>query len=193
MRIGAFFGTQVAREDGRRGAAGVGQRQVDAGRAEHVTGFDPASRHAGSHLHRVVIRNGTELGHHGFHVFHAVQRLDQLLSGPLAAAIDAFDVLGLDLGRVAEDQVRQFAGRRRAEDGAVAAGFDQQRQAARVVQVGMGQQHGVQFAGIQVARHAIPLLRFGHALKQAEIDQDAGLLRLDQISRTGDVAAGSTV
>ena len=77
--------------------------------------------------------------------------------------------------------------------GAFAAGFDQQRQTARVVQVGVGQQHGIQFAGIQVARDAVSLLRFGDPLKQAEIDQNAGLLRLDQISRTGDVAAGSTM
>jgi hypothetical protein len=59
--------------------------------------------------------------------------------------------------------------------------------------MGVGQQDGIQFARIQVARNAVPLFRFGHALEQAEIDQNAGLLRLDQISRTGDIATGGAM
>ncbi len=166
---------------------------MDAGRAEHVAGFDPPRGHAGSHLHRVVVGNGTKQRHRGFHVLDAVQRFHQFLPGPLAAAIDPFEVLGLDLGRIAEDQIGQFAGRRRAEDRRVEAAFDQQRQTARVVQVRMGQQHGVQFAGIQIAGEAVPLLGLGHALEQAEIDQQTSLRSFDQISRTGDIAAGGAV
>ena len=198
-RLGIFedrraFGPQVAGEHDGLGAAVVWQGQVDAGRAEHVAGFDPARGHAGGHLDGFVVGNGTELGHRGFHVLDAVQRFLQFLPGPLAAAIDPFDVLGLDLGRIAEDQVASV----RRSPACRRSGASQRPLTSRGSRPVWSRWAWVSstassLRGFRSRGTTVPLLRLGHALEQAEINQQAGLRSLDQISGTGDIAAGSAV
>jgi hypothetical protein len=68
---------------------------------------------------------------------------------------------------------------------------EEQREAAGVIEVGVGEQDGVELVGTGAAGQAILGLALAAALKHARIDEDGGSLAANEIGRPCDFAAGS--
>ena len=132
-----------------------------------------------------------EKGADAFDVLARVERLDRLAPGAQCPSRVAFRVGLLNVRRVAQDQVGEVAGRRRAEDGAAVAVFGQQRKPARVVEVGVRGDYGAELLGYD--RPEIAVARVGRLapLEHPEIDEDAGAIGLDEIAGTGDLSGGA--
>ena len=87
----------------------------------------------------------------------------------------------------------EVEGRRRGVDGARIAGAGQERQPARMVEMGMRQQHRVQLGEGARFGDAIVILELARALKEAEVHEDVGVSGLEQVGRTGDFTAAGAM
>ena len=129
-----------------------------------------------------------EAVHGGLRIVDRVKRLDgvQTLAGALA--VFPLGVLFLQVAGILEHDAAQVAGGAVGEHGAAVTGLDQQWQATGVIQVGMGEDHGVQSRRVEVERIAVARLVLASALDQATVDQHLHALGLDQETGTCDLA-----
>ena len=184
------FRPQVARERDGTLRAVLFDEQLQAGRAQHVAGLDKPRPDARSHRDRIVIGHGFELPENPLNVLDRVERMDRRFVGPHLLPVDPLCVLSLDLGRVAQDQPGHLDRGRRGEDRTREAGEGQQRQAPRVIEVGVRQEHGVQPRLFRSQRTMVQLLGVRSALEQPAVDEDSGAPGLDEIGRAGDFSTG---
>ena len=77
----------------------------------------------------------------------------------------------------------EIAGRLGADDRSPESVFGQQRKIPGVVEMGMGQDDGLDLFWVDRKRRPVAQTQLLEALKQAAIDQDAMLVRFDQIFR----------
>ena len=96
--------------------------------------------------------------------------------------------LHLELGRVEQHEPGELGGRRGAHDRAPEALVDEQRQQAAVVEVGVGEDDGVERRRVDAQRHPVAHRLVGAALEHAAVDEDAGPTRVDEVARAGDRA-----
>ena len=92
--------------------------------------------------------------------------------------------LGLELGRVEQHEPGELRGSGGADDGAAEALVDEQRQQAAVVEVGVGEDDGIEGLGVDPERHAVAHRLVAAALEHAAVDEDAGLARVHEVART---------
>ncbi len=112
-------------------------------------------------------------------------RIDRADLGPPARRVAP--VQGGDLGFLDAAGIRQHVGTEidgaaRRKDAAGKAVAHQLRQQAAVVDMGMGQEHGVDVGGAKRKRPVVQLLQGFRSLKQAAIDQEASGAGLEQIA-----------
>ena len=97
----------------------------------------------------------------------------------------------LQARRVLPEHVAQVAGGVLGVNGAAEALLDQERQAARVVQVRVAQDHGVDPRGIEWEWLAVALLLLAATLDQAAVEQDPMGPDLQHVAGTGDATRGA--
>jgi hypothetical protein len=160
----------VAREQQRTRALahvdGRGAQQVAAGREAHL---GAAQRDA------AIARHRDELLQRRLGLAHAVQR-QRLLVAAGAVLVGAAGVFLLQVGAVAQQHVAEVTRGGGRVDRPVEALAAQCGQVAAVVQVGVGQQHGVELlGGAAIAgrreRHPVALAQRLEALEQAGVQQ----------------------
>ena len=99
-------------------------------------------------------------------------------------------VLFLDVGRVRQQHPQQAQGWRCGEGRPSEALAHQQRQDARVVDVGMGEDDGVERRRLDRERRPVAQAQVLGSLEHARVDQHLLAVRLDQVTRPRD-GAGS--
>ena len=100
----------------------------------------------------------------------------------LPAGIPLRELL-VELARVEQDQSRQLDRPRRREDRAPIAGLHEQRDQPAMVEMSMGQQHGVEGRGVEVERDPVADRLVRAALEHPAIDEDPRLAGLEQVLR----------
>ncbi len=125
-----------------------------------MPGLHQPGTDAGSQVERRVVGRFPHLPQHLIDVIHVKGRREGLLAGALAFAVDALDVLLLELGAVAQNQTRQFDGRRCGVDRPPITRLDQQRQTPRVVEMPVGQDDRVKRPGGQPLWHLVEFVGF---------------------------------
>ena len=98
----------------------------------------------------------------------------------------ALGELLLQLARIEQHQAGQFDRARGGEDGSLEAARHDVRNQAAVVEVGVGEQDGVQLGRVVGERDAVADCLVGAALEHAAIDQDPGPAGGQQELRAGD-------
>ncbi|OPZ61047.1 MAG: hypothetical protein BWY87_00070 [Deltaproteobacteria bacterium ADurb.Bin510] len=182
----------VARKDQLDLAFVVRDPQLQDAGTQDVAGVFEACLHAGTDVEAVVGLLGVQVVDAFLSVFGGVERhhLLVLLTAVLAVLPFGFDFL--DVGRIEQHDLAQVGGWRRGDDRAAETILDQLGQSAGVVEVGVGQQHGFDFAGIEVPGQPVAGLHLSAALEEAAVDQDlfaAG--GFDQVIGAGHAAGGS--
>ena len=103
---------------------------------------------------------------------------------PLPAGLALGELL-VELARVEQDERRPVRSSRRWRGSAREAALDQQREQAAVVEVGVGQQDGVDLGRVEGERDPVADRLVGAALEHAAVDQDAGPLGHEQVLGAG--------
>jgi hypothetical protein len=136
---GQAAAADVAGEDEAARLAVLGDVEGDARGAEDVAGLVEGGTDARGDVDGLLVRDADHQveGAHG--VAHGVERLGVLA----AAAGEEVGVLLLDVRRVGEHQGAEVPRRGRRPDGASVALGHQEREPPRVVDVGVGEDHGV--------------------------------------------------
>ncbi|MFM1943426.1 MAG: hypothetical protein RI897_2408 [Verrucomicrobiota bacterium] len=114
------------------------------------------------------------LGKEFFDVSSVVEGEEGIEAGAFAFAIGAFEVLDLEAGGVGEDEFCEFEGGIGGEDFACEATFDEEGEAAGVVEVRVGDEDGVEPFGVAGSGEAVEGFGFFAALIEAGIDEDSG-------------------
>ena len=159
--------------------------------AEDMAGVAQPDLHTGQQGLALVVIQGLEAVHGGLGILHRVQGLDGLQSFALALAVIPLGILFVDEAGVLEHDAAQVAGGAMGIDWPGEAGLDQQRQAAGVVQVGMGKDDGIQVLDVHRQRLGVAGFIFGAALDEAAFDQQALPTDFDQVTGAGDFAGGA--
>jgi hypothetical protein len=96
---------------------------------------------------------------------------------PAGLALGEFLV---EVPRIEQDEPRKLDRARSRVDGPAEAGLDQQRQEPAMIEVGVGQDDRVKLGRFEAERDPVADRLIGAALEHPAIDQDPGLVRLDQ-------------
>ena len=177
----------VAAEDHRALFPVLGDVEAHDGGAENVSrvvegGGDPRGHRKGP----VVVVPGEA----GEGCFGVDERIERLALGTAVASlrhplVGEFGVFLLDVRGVAQHVGGEVGGGERGVDLPAEAVFDQDREGAGVVDVGVAQDHGVDRRGIErvVAIGAVGFVSL--ALHQPAVEEDAVSVGLDQVARAG--------
>ena len=172
----------VAGKDDLACFAALGKPHFHTGRAQQMACVGKADADAGFDLKLVAVFAGHHMGEGGLGVGHGVQRLHRLPAGALALLVEPLGVALLDVGRVPQHDGQQLPRQAGAVDIAGKALFDQQRDAPRVVDVGVGDHHGVDVAGVEVQLPVVPLIP---TLLEAAVDQDLFPIAFHTVTASG--------
>ena len=132
-----------------RTRAAVGLHQ-SGGRAQDVARSAQGDRRAVRERDALAIPNRLEERQHALHVAGVVQRQGGVMFGE-ADLVGVRRVLLLQVSAVAQHDLGQLRGLARAQHSAAEALTDQSRQVARVVQVRVGEDNGVERRGVAPA------------------------------------------
>ena len=180
-----FVAADVAAEDHARGLAPLAHRHLHEGRAQQVAGVAVAEGEGVAH--RLVLPEG----HHPeelqarLHVGGVVEGQGGLVLGELLA-VQVLGVLHLQVGGVHEQDLREVAGGRGAEDVAPEALLDQPRHAPDVVDVGVGEDEGPDLPRVVGRLRPVPQAQLLQALEHPAVHEQAFPARLQEVLRAGD-------
>ena len=168
-RLGAKLGLGVARPGPRCGGVAVG---LDGGR--DVVADHPIFAVLGE-------------GQRGLVTVRGLAVLCRRLRGiALLPARIALGELLVELAGVQQDERREFDRPGGGVDRTGVAGLDQDRQQPAVVEVGVGQQDGVERRRVEIEGNSVANRLVGAALEHPAVDEDPGLPRDEQVLRPGD-------
>ena len=100
-------------------------------------------------------------------------------------AVRVLGVLLLQVSRVRQQDPAEVRSRPRAEDGTRETVLDEQRQIARVVEMGMRQNDGIDETRLDWQRRPVAKAKRLEALEQAAVDQQPAVVVLEQVLRAG--------
>lgn len=174
----------AAEDDGLLGGV-IAASEDDACRADDVSAVDEACGDAGGDIDLAVEGNRAH-GTDGFgDVGLGIKRLAEPAWRAVAVgafAVAAHGVLLLDLGGVAQEQIGQGDGQACGIERAAHAVLGEQRQAACVIHVGVGDDDGVKAAMIEAGRACVADHVRRTALEDAAVDQHASAARGDEVA-----------
>jgi hypothetical protein len=132
----------------------------------------------------------------GFHEFDRVHGVGDRVErrGTLAGAsllLQELKVALLDVGRVWQHRRAEVSRGGRGVDRLVELTAGEERQAARVIDVGMTQHDRVELPRIEGLRRVEPRGVFAVALEEAAVEQHPAAIPLQQVTRPGDLAGGT--
>jgi len=182
----------VAREQQpQRGCVAGLDLDLDGRGAEDVPGVPPARPQAGGDGRPSLVVHGAALRHRGGAVGAGVDRRQRRGAALAVAAVEALDLLLLDIAAVGQHERQQ---RPRAFGGVDRPGEalpDQLRRQPGVVDMGMGQQQRVDGGGVEGKIGVVQRLQRLGPLEHAAVDQRAAPARRQQEARPGDRACAA--
>ncbi len=119
-----------------------------------------------------------------------IERQRRLVLGE-AVAVGELGVLLLQIAAVGQQDLAQIGGGLGRDHLALEAVLDQQRQIAGMIEMGMGQEHGVEARRMRPAARPVAQAQLLVALEQAAIDQKPLAVDLEKIFGAGDGADGA--
>jgi hypothetical protein len=182
---------EVAAEDDLSTHPPLLQPEFDDRGAEDVAGVAEPDLQPRNDFCAAAVGEALELPHDGDALVGRVEGLDRFEAFPLPFAVDR---VGLFLGeepRVLEHDPAQVTGGALCINGPGKARLGQQRQTARMVDVGVAEDDGVQGRRIERPGLAVARLVLAGALDHAAVQQDPGVADGEDVARTGHLA-GST-
>ncbi|MNC25624.1 hypothetical protein D3C75_737210 [compost metagenome] len=162
---------EVAGEHQAAGQAVVVHLQVDDGRAEDVSGVVEGHLDATCHFHGLPVHHWPTQREGQFGIGLGVQRLHQGFVLACAPLVFPLGVAFLDVRRVHQHQLQQFTGGIGRVDRSAIALSRQPRQQAAVVDVGVGDHHGIQLQRVEGEGGAVVRLVFAPALAHTALQQ----------------------
>ncbi|MNZ82442.1 hypothetical protein D3C78_1011400 [compost metagenome] len=183
---------QVTGEHQAAGQAVVMHFQFDDGRAEDVPGIVEGHADAARHFYLVTVQHRATQLERQFGVGFGVQRYHRLAAEACAPLVFPLGVIFLNVRGIHQHQLQQVAGGIRRIDRAAVALRGQAGEQAAMVDVGMGDHHGIQLQGIEGEGLAVVGFVFAAALTHAALKQDAcAVTGLDQVAGAGDLLDGA--
>ena len=173
----------VAGKDHLAGVVPLGEPHLHAGRAQQVPGVHEAHLHPVGDLEGGAVLAGDDALDRLLRVVNGVEGFHRLLPGPLALLVLPLGVALLDVGGVPQHDGQKLPRQAGAVDVAGEALLHQQGDAAGVVDVGVGDHHGVDVPGGKVQLLVVPLVP---ALLQAAVHQNLLSPALHTVAASGD-------
>ena len=138
--------------------AALRELQRDGGRAEQMPRVGKDCAHALAQLDALaVFADGEELK--DIHrVLGGVERLDRLAARALTLAVAVLGVALLNMSGVEQHDAHEVGGHTGGQDASREAALDQQRDAARVVDVRVGDEQDVDVAGVEGEHGVVQLV-----------------------------------
>ena len=162
--------------------------QVHRRRTENVTGAPEGHRRPGpGHLELRPERPGGEQLHCVLCVVAVVERQRRVVLAGLVLVHER-RIAFLQVGTVPEDDLGDRGGPLGADDGAGETVADQPRQIAGVIEVGMGEDDRVDRVRVDGQRGPVEFAQVLDPLEQTAVDQDPGVVGLQQVLGAGDGA-----
>ena len=125
-----------------------------------------------------------------FRVLLSVEGLRRLMFGKTMAICEV-GVTFLQMAAVGQQNIAQIASRRRCKDWSPEAVFDQKRKIPGMIDMRVGQKHGVDIRRIDWQRAPIALPQLFQTLKEAAVDEIFPVGNFQEIFRTRDRADGA--
>ena len=144
--------------------------------------------HPGAHLEDLAVLPGLDQLQGGLSVGQGVQGFHVGPAGPAALLVLPLGVALLDVGRVPEHDGHELGGEAGGVDGPGEPLFGQQGNAARVVDVGVGDQHRVDIARGEVQGVVVVLVP---ALLQSAVDEELLPPHLQAVAAAGNRVGGA--
>ena len=184
----------IAGEDNRSLVATLTQGELDHRRSQNVTGVVEAGGDAVGDIGlNPVIDLPRKAAQRGLGIGHCVKWPLGITAAAtfmaVAAALEV-SIFFLYFGRVEQHHLGDVGGGVGAVDVALEALNANFRDKPGVVQVGVGQQDGIEAGGGYAERFPVPVDEFTF-LKEAAVDEDAGAVHFQQVARAGDVPGGA--
>ena len=155
----------------------------DAGRAQKVPGVGEGDFHPLAEGKGLAVPAGVDVAPDPLGVLHGVEGLHEGAARPLVLAVEVLRVGLLDVGAVHQHDLHEVGGQAGGPNLPLEPLPHQQGQAARVVDVGVGDQDivdGIGSEGQLLPVHLIP------ALLEAAVHQDALSVDLQTVAASGD-------
>ncbi len=172
----------VAGEDDGPGLIPLHGGDGDAGAAQQVSRIGKDGADSLADLHPLAVLTGADILGHLLGVFNGVERVYMGRAGPGALAVFPLRVLLLNVGGVQQHDGHELGREAGGKDGTLESLFDQQRDPAGVVDVGMGHQHRVDLVGSKGQGLVIDLVP---PLLQSAVHQDAFPVYLQAVAAAG--------
>ncbi len=148
----------IAGENERLVHAALVKLERDARAAEQMPRVGEHRRHALAQLDRLTVLAGGDELKDVHRVLGGIERLDRLAARALALAVLILGVALLNVGGVEQHDVHEIRRQAGGQDAARKAAFDQQRDAARVVDVRVGDEQDVDVAGVEGEHGVVQLV-----------------------------------
>ena len=181
----------AAEVEGQRDAQVIaaGFRDFDEGKggAEDVAGIDVGDDDSAGEGHGFVVVVGTDEFEGSLDVGEGIERDDGRLAAAVGLLVQVGGVGLLDVGGIAQHDGQEIGGGRRGVDGFRVALLDEGGDVAAVVDVSVGEDHGVDLGGIE-PEGLVDLVGFlAAALKHAAIEENAGIVEFKEVFGAGDL------
>lgn len=163
----------------------VFEGQVGPGRAEDVPTVMQNEPGAGHDLDLAACLHGVEEPDGGVDIGLVVERFGGPVLGP-AVFVGVPGRLHLEARAVPEHDLREPGGVGGGQDRSSEAVPHQSGQIATVVQVGMGDDHGVDGRGVARQLGPVAAAQVRETLEEAAVEEDPGVIALDEESTAGD-------
>ena len=174
---------QVPRKDQLFGDAILGHPQLHNGGAQQMARVNEAELDALAQRLLLFVVIGLKPGKRLFRVFQRVKRLHRLGTGTLALAVLILRIRLLDVRRVAQHNAQKLPRQTGGHDAALIPQLDKQGQASRMVNVGMGDNHIVDFPRMKPELSIVDLVL---ALLQAAVNENALAAGIQTVTTAGD-------
>ena len=175
----------VTGEDDRLVHAVFLQFERDGRGAEQMARVGEDRAHALAEVDLFFILAGRDVLEDVQRVLLGVERLYVLAARALSLAVFILGIALLNVGGVEQHDLHEVCRQARRQDAAVEAVFHQQRDAAGVVDVRMGDEQNVDIRWVEGKHGIVQLIA---PLLQAAVHKDALAVDLQTVARTGDAA-----
>ena len=140
---------------------------------------------AGQDVKQVVVLNRAKLLERLDGMMLFVERFEECLPVPFTLFVDVFHVVLLDLRAIEQHDGRKVSRGGSRVNGAFETGLDQRRKVSTVVDVRVGQDHGIDFVAREREFAVLLESDFSFALVQPTVKQDLFPLVVNQVHRSG--------
>ena len=148
----------IAGENERLVHATLVKLERDARAAEQVARVGEHRRHALAQLDRLTVLAGGDELKDIHRVLGGIERLDRLAARALTLAVAVLGVALLNMSGVEQHDAHEVGGHTGGQDASGKAALDQQRDAARVVDVRVGDEQDVDVAGVEGEHGVVQLV-----------------------------------